>query len=215
MRFGLIDSWLLIVASELSPLNCSKYTVLTILLMVWYALDSSRSSLGFRCLIARRNIPKRLLYKPLLLSAVVHWTNGRMAVCHCGLEDQRYWPSVLRLRTVERLHFHHPFHSILDNRKANRDKRTSSCYSPSNANIVESTLRKLPRLVTLPLLRGTIQILARLPINRKWWRWLMCSTNRIYLTFSNIKLNLSIFKPFIKLIIKLHLHLVLYWVKLI
>jgi hypothetical protein len=119
-----------------------------------------------------------------------------MAVCHCGLEDQRYWPSVLRLRTVERLHFLQPFYLILDNQKANRDRRTNSCYSPSNANIVESTLCKMRRLVTLPLLRGTIQILAPLPINLKWWRWQMCSTIRIYLTFTNIKLNLSIFKPF-------------------
>ncbi len=62
---------------------------------------------------------------------------------------------------LERLRFLHAFYLILDSRKANRDRHTNACYSPRNANIFESTLRKLPRLVTLPLLRGTVQIRAR------------------------------------------------------
>ena len=43
----------------------------------------------------------------------------------------------------------------------------------------------------------------------------MCSTIGIYFTITNIKLGFSIFKPFIKFIIKLHLHFVLEWVNLI
>ena len=43
----------------------------------------------------------------------------------------------------------------------------------------------------------------------------MCSTIGIYFTITNIKLGFSIFKAFIKFMIKLHLHFVLEWVNLI
>ena len=43
----------------------------------------------------------------------------------------------------------------------------------------------------------------------------MCSTIGIYFNITNIKLGFSIFKAFVKFIIKLHLHFVLEWVNLI
>ena len=43
----------------------------------------------------------------------------------------------------------------------------------------------------------------------------MCSTIGIYFNITNIKLGFSIFKAYIKFIIKLHLHFVLEWVNLI
>ena len=43
----------------------------------------------------------------------------------------------------------------------------------------------------------------------------MCSTIGIYFNITNIKMGFSIFKVFIKFIIKLHLHFVLEWVDLI
>ncbi len=47
---------------------------------------------------------------------------------------------VHRLGIIERLRFPHAFYLILVSRKANRDRHTNACYSPSNANIFESAL---------------------------------------------------------------------------
>ena len=69
--------------------------------------------------------------------------------CQSACWRARGWPFVHRLRIVNRRCFLRAFYSILDSRGANRGKRTNSCCSPKNENILESALRKLSRLVTM------------------------------------------------------------------
>ncbi len=139
---------------ELTELNCSKHTVLTILSILHFWISLSHRQKEYT---KRAYCINFFCFLPSSIEPTVRWLFAT-AVLNISDIDLLY---IACMGILERLRFLHAFYLILDSRKANRDRHTNACYSPRNANIFESTLRKLPRLVTLPLLRGTVQIRAR------------------------------------------------------